>query len=33
MLNGQDLQRLIETITEEVVAAQGGGSSITPHCS
>jgi len=33
MLNGQDLQRLIEMITEEVVAAQGGGSSITRHCS
>ena len=33
MLNSQDLQRLIEMITEEVVAAQGGGSSLPRQCS
>jgi deoxyribose-phosphate aldolase len=33
MLNSQDLQRLIEMITEEVVAAQGGRASTARQCS
>jgi len=33
MLNSQDLQRLIEMITEEVIAAQGGQPSIPRQCS